>query len=196
MYQFPPCTHDRTETSLVTLGIWYPYNRGRNHGRAGACISWDRVMFSLSDKGKWEIKFLCDFFYSWVIIIPPLYLPTGSEKSLYLCALVLSATDMFILFHKKRVIGNSLFFEPLACQWTKLLISSGQDKYLIPLRGKPTQRIDRRIIRLFFSGWRIWSSHRERSIDVKNVRHSYLILGNMIRDFFCSDTGADIIFSE
>ena len=151
---------------------------------------------SLANKGKRKIKFLCDFFYSWVIIIPPLYLPTGSEKPLYLCALVLSTTDMLILFHKKRVIGNSLFFEPLACQWTKLLISSGQDKYLIPLRGKPTQRIDRRIIRLFFSGWWIWSSHRESAIDVKHISHSYLILENTIRELFFSDTGLDIIFSE
>lgn len=145
---------------------------------------------SLANKGKRKIKFLCNFFYSWIIIIPPLYLPTGSEKSLDLCALILSATDMFILFHKKRVIGNSLFFEPLACQWTKLLISSGQDKYLIPLRGKPTQRVDRCIIRLFFSGWWIWSSHRESSIHIKNVCHSYLILGNTIRDFFFSGSAS------
>lgn len=150
----------------------------------------------LSNKGKWKIKFLCNFFYSWVIIIPPLYLPTWSKKSLDLCTLILSATYMFIFFHKKRVIGNSLFFEPFACQWTKLLISSGKDEYLIPLRGKPTQSIYSCMIRLFFSGWWIWSSHRESSIHIKNVCHSYLILGNTIRDFFFSDSGSVIIFSE
>jgi hypothetical protein len=71
---------------------------------------------SLSDKGKWEIKFFSDLLNSGIIIIPSLDLPPGSEKSLDLCSFILSATDMFILFHKKRVIGNSLFFEPITSQ--------------------------------------------------------------------------------